>query len=220
MQRHQQNNYQHQFTDEEIAEEAELDRQWNEMRIGSRMNRGLIDIDAQSTLSDGLLWMSDSIDLTSEAQRYADYLDDGGTETADRYMSDFDNLRPSISNMQRPRYKQWFRDNIYGRWLRDRRRGTGFTTDFDLDELICMWSVYRPSPWLTDSSSSLSSVMNSSFESDTQPWHPVTPHLTATMTPPPSPPANSLNSSNRHSPLAEDVDDEVDADPSALTKSL
>ena len=145
---------------------------------------------------------------------------DALTEAVDRYILDFDNLRPSIRNMLRPRYKQWFRDNIYSRWLRDRRRGTGFTTDFDLAELISMWRSYRPSPWLTDSSSSQSSSINSSFESDTHPWHHVPPHLTATMTPPPSPPLHSLNSSNRYSPLAEDEDDEVGADPSALTKSL
>ena len=90
MQRHHRNNYKQQATEEELAEEAELDRQWNEMRIGSRTNRGLVDVDAQSTLSDGLLWMEDSVDLSTDAQRYADYLDDGGTEPIDRYILDYD----------------------------------------------------------------------------------------------------------------------------------
>jgi len=219
MQRQRHQNYQ-QPSNQEIADEAELDREYRELRSSSRMNRGLIDVDAQSTLSDGLLWMTDSTDVVTEAQRYADYLYDGGTEAADRYMLDFGNLRPSISNMQHPAYKEWYRHNIYNRWCRDRNRGTGFTTDIDLVDLISMWMSYRPSPWFSDSSSAPSSLVDSSFESDNQPWHPVPPHLTTTMTPPPSPPIHFSHNSNRYSPLAVDEDDEADADPYALTTSL
>lgn len=71
MQRQRHQNYQ-QPSNQEIADEAELDREYRELRFSSRMNRGLIDVDAQSTLSDGLLWMTDSTDVVTEAQRYAD----------------------------------------------------------------------------------------------------------------------------------------------------
>ena len=220
MQRHKiYHNYQ-QLSEQELAEESELEREYRELRLNSRMNCGLIDIDAQSTLSDGLLWVTNSIDTTTEAQRYQDYIYDGGTETMDRYTLDFDNLRPSISNMQRPAYKEWYRNNIYNRWCRDRCRGTGFTTDIDLADLIGMWMSYRPQPWSTDTSSAHSSVIDSSFESDTQQWHNEQPHLTTTMTPPPSPSVHSHISSNQHSPLIVNENDDVDAEPSTLTTSL
>jgi hypothetical protein len=164
---------------------AELEREYRELRLSSRTNRGLINIDAQSTLSDGLLLVTDSIDDTvTETQRYQDYIYDGGIEVMDRYLSDFDNLRPSISNMQRPAYKEWYRNNIYNRWCRCRCRGTGFAPDIDLADLIGMWMSYRPSPWSTDTSSAHSSVIDSSFEWNTLLWHPEQPHLIATMTPP------------------------------------
>ena len=169
MQRHQlyHNNCQ-QLSEQKIAEEAELEREYRELRLSSRTNRGLINIDAQSTLSDGLLLVTDSIDDTvTETQRYQDYIYDGGTEVMDRYLLDFDNLRPSISNMQRPAYKEWYRNNIYNRWCRYRCRGTGFTPDIDLADLIGMWMSYRPSPWSTDTSSAHSSVIDSSFEWNT-----------------------------------------------------
>jgi len=115
MQRHQiYHNYQQLF-EQELAEESELQREYRELRLNSRINCGLIDIDAQSTLSDGLLWVTDSIDTITEVHRYQDYIYDGGTEAMDRYMLDFDNLRPSVSNMQRPAYKEWYRNNIYNR---------------------------------------------------------------------------------------------------------
>ena len=203
-----------------MAEESELEREYRELRLNSRMNRGLTDVDAQSTLSDGLLWVTDSIDTVTETQRYQDYIYDGGTEAMDRYMLDFDNLRPSISNMQRPTYKEWYRNNIYNRWCRDRCRRTGFTTDIDLADLIGMWMSYRPSPWSTDTSSAHSSVIDSSFESDTQLWQPDQPHLTATMTPPPSPSVHSHISSNQHSPIIVHEDGNVDAATPTLKTSL
>jgi hypothetical protein len=160
------------------------------------------------------------IDTITEVQRYQDYIYYGGTEAMDRYLLDFDNLRPSISNMQRPAYKEWYRNNIYNRWCRDRCRGTGFTTDIDLADLIGVWMSYRPSPWSTDTSSVHSSVIDSSFESDTPQRHPEQPYLTATMTPPPSPSVHSHISSNQHSPPKVNENDDADAETSAHTTSL
>ena len=205
MQRHQyQNNIsnQQQQIAEELAEEIELDREHREYRLSTRMARGIIDVDTQSTLSDALLWMADATDTTEEDQRYQCYLSDGGVEPADRYMNDFDNLRPSISNMQRPAYKEWFRHNIYNRWIQERWRRSECTTDLDLADLTGIWLSYRPQPRSTDSS------VESSVDADTAPWHPVPPHLTVAMTPPSSPSVHSHISSNRYSPLAEVEEDE------------
>lgn len=210
MQRHQyQNNIsnQQQQITEELAEEIELDREHREYRLSTRMARGIIDVDTQSTLSDALLWMADATDTTEEDQRYQCYLSDGGAEPADRYMNDFDNLRPSISNMQRPAYKEWFRHNIYNRWIQERWRRSECTTDLDLADLTGIWLSYRPQPRSTDNSTEYSSV-ESSVDADTAPWHPVPPHLTVAMTPPSSPSVHSHISSNRYSPLAEVEEDE------------
>ena len=97
----------------------------------------------------------------------------------------------------------------------DRCRGTGFTTDIDLADLIGMWMSYRPSPWSTDTSSAHSSVIDSSFESDAPQWHPEQPHLTATMPPPQSPSVHSHISSNQHSPPIVNENDDADAEISA-----
>ena len=95
-------NHHQQQSAHEMAEDEELEREYRELRISSRMNRGIIDADAESTLSDGLVWVIDSADANTDEQRYQDYISDGGTEAVDRFLSDFNNLRPSISNMQRP----------------------------------------------------------------------------------------------------------------------
>ena len=211
-------NHHQQQSAHEMAEDEELEREYRELRISSRMNRGIIDVDTESTLSDGLVWVIDSEDPTTDEQRYQDYISDGGTEAADRFLSDFNNLRPSISNMQRSDYKEWFRTNIYSRWCSDRCRGTGFTTDIDLADLIGMWMSYRQPPSSTDTSLTYSGG-ESPLDTDNQPWHSVPLHLTATMTPPRSPSVHSSISSNRYSPLAVD-DDEADVDQPALTTSL
>ena len=210
-----------QQTEQEMTEEEERYREYRELRIISRINRGIDNVDGQSTLSDGLLWMIDAAeDITSELQCYEQYKSDGGKEARDIYRSDFNNLRPSPSNMQHPPYKEWYRNNIYNRWCSDRCRGTGFTTLIDLDDLVSMWLSYRQQPPSSTNTSIAPSDEDSSFDSDTKPWHPVPPYLTITLTPPPSPSIHSNNSSNRYSLLALDENDEVDMDTTALTTSL
>jgi hypothetical protein len=101
MQRQQDQSIQYQQrSEQEIAEGEDLEREYREYRISSRTNQGIVDVDAQSTLSDGLIWLSDAQDNTSESQRYQQYIEDGGTEPEHSYTSDFNNLRPSISIMK------------------------------------------------------------------------------------------------------------------------
>ena len=214
-----QSDHHQQRSQQEIAESEDLEREYREYRISSRMNRGIVDVDAQSTLSDGLIWMTDTQDNTSESQCYQQYLEDGGIEPAHSYTSDFNNLRPSIRIMQCLAYKEWYRNNIYNRWYSERSHPTDITSDFGLVELVYMWHIYRQQPSSSDTSQ-ISPDERSSSISDNQPWHPVPLHLTATMTPPRSPSVHSNISSNRFSPLAVEEDDEADADPPALTTSL
>ena len=77
---------QQQQTAEELAEEIELDREHREYRLSSRMARGIIDVDTQSTLSDALHWMADAADTTEEEQRYQCYI----------YRMEASNLRTTI----------------------------------------------------------------------------------------------------------------------------
>jgi len=196
-----------------MTEEEERNREYRELRISSRINRGIDNVDGQSTLSNGLLWMIDAEeDIMSELQYYEQYKSDGGKEARDRYRSDFNNLRPSPSNMQHPPYKEWYRNNIYNRWCSDRCRGTGFTTMIDLADLVSMWLSYRQLPNSTNTSITSSDGEETSFDSDTIPWDPVPPDLTVTLTPPPSPSVHSNNSSNRYSPFAVDNNDEDNMD--------
>ena len=90
MQRQQeQSNQYKQRSEQEIAKGEDLEREYREYRISSRTNQGIVDVDAQSTLSDGLIWLSDAQDNTSsESQRYQQYIEDGGTEAAHSYTSD------------------------------------------------------------------------------------------------------------------------------------
>ena len=44
-----------QRSEQEIVEEEDLEREYREYRISSRTNQGIVDVDALSTLSDGLI---------------------------------------------------------------------------------------------------------------------------------------------------------------------
>lgn len=208
-----------QRSEQEIVEGEDLEREYREYRISSRTNQGIVDVDAQSTLSDGLIWLSDAQDNTSESQRYQQYIEDGGTEPEHSYTLDFNNLRPSISIMKCPAYKEWYRTNIYNRWYSERSHATDITSDFGPVELVYMWLIYRQQPISSDTSR-ISSNGDLSSDSDNPPWHPVPPHLTATMTPPRSPSVHSNISSNRYSPLTVEDDDGVEMDPPAFKTSL
>ena len=53
-----------QQTEQEMTEEEERNREYRELRISSRINRGIDNVDGQSTLSNGLLWMIDDTHLS------------------------------------------------------------------------------------------------------------------------------------------------------------
>ena len=215
MQRHQ---YIHHYPELTNSELLELEAEYHELRYCSRINRLGVDVDAESTLSDALHWMEHAVDDRSpHDQAYTDYLDDGGTEPADSYMLDFVNLRPTISNMRRPAYREWYRTHIYNRWSSGRMLGSGFTTDLvDLGDLISLWITYRQQ----SSSNSISQPQSSCDTSfDLTPEEPTrfaSPHLIASLTPPSSPSFNSHDSNNRFSPLADDnsnMNPDPDPDP-------
>jgi len=197
----------------------EIENEYRTLRFSTRVNRGNVDVDGESTLSDALQWMVSATETNAEEQRYADYLEDGGTESIHSYMLDFHNLRPSISNMRRPVYKEWYRTHIYQPWCQGRRLGSGFTTDLDLDDLISLWLSHRQPPrsWANSNPPSPPDQQTSSdtsiTEPDSEPWYPVPPNLVASMTPPSSPSNTSAASHNRYSPLADNTETNPDPEP-------
>ena len=83
MQRHQ---YIHHYSNIEEDELQEIENEYRALRFSTRVNRGNVDVDGESTLSDALQWMVSSTENNAEEQQYADYLEDGGTEPIHSYM--------------------------------------------------------------------------------------------------------------------------------------
>jgi hypothetical protein len=178
------------------------------------------DTEAASTLSDAIDqlppfdWPDDApetitlecpnhfIDVSREEQfveipRRINYRDDGGTHsTIDSddtlYLSDFLNLRPSISLLKITPYREWYRTHIFAQWLAERPRL--HSVQLTLTELVDIWQRYRHhevhyfNPNILNSNEH--NYTSSSNNSDSDPI-PSCDYPYTTMTPPGTPRSGS-----------------------------
>ena len=132
-----------------------------------------------------------------EIPRERNYHDDGGMHpTIGRddkpHLSDFVNLRPSISLFKIIPYREWYRTNIFAHWLAERPRL--HSVQLTLSELIDIWQSYRHHEVHNFNSNTLNSneqnYSSSSNNSDEEP-NPSGDYPYTTMTSPSTPRSGS-----------------------------